>query len=146
VPELMIDATHFLWYNCKKKLRNFKPSLIPGVIWLIISTVLFCLPGSAFPKETWLEKIWFDKWVHIGIFLVMVFIWSWAFTKKEFQFSRLKMIFLFVTLIALLYGVGMEYIQEYLIPNRDFDLGDIAADAIGCVIGYILSGFRFIKK
>ena len=127
-------------------MRNLKPSFAPGIIWLIISTILFCLPGSALPKETWLEKIWFDKWVHIGIFLVMVIIWCWAFTKKEFHISRLRGIFNWLTLLAFLYGVGMEIVQDKLIPNRDFDTGDIVADATGCLVGYIISSMRFIKK
>jgi VanZ family protein len=127
-------------------LRNLKKSFTPGIIWLIISTILFCLPGSAFPKETWLEKIWFDKWVHIGIFLIMVFIWCWAFSNKKYPNSRLPVIFFWITLIALLYGVGMEFIQDTLIPNRNFDLGDIVADATGCLGGFLFSASRFIKK
>jgi len=127
-------------------LRNLKPSFTPGIIWLIISTILFCLPGSALPKETWLEKIWFDKWVHIGIFIVMIIVWCWAFTKKQNQNSRLRIIFICLALIGLLYGAGIEFIQDAWIPNRDFDTGDIVADGVGCLAGFIFCAGRFIKK
>jgi VanZ family protein len=39
----------------------------------------------------------------------------------------------------------MEFIQKYFIPNRSFDVGDIIADGIGCIIGGIVAG-RYIKK
>jgi len=40
----------------------------------------------------------------------------------------------------------MEFVQKYFIPNRSFDLGDIAADSIGCFIGFIYSSRKYIKK
>jgi len=40
----------------------------------------------------------------------------------------------------------MEFIQDKLIPKRDFDLGDIVADAIGSLAGFVFSAGRFIKK
>ena len=127
-------------------MRNLKPSFIPGIIWLIISTILFCLPGSALPKETWLEKIWFDKWVHIGIFFIMLIVWCWAFTSQKYRIGRPGFLFFWLALIGVIYGAGMEIIQYKWIPNRDFEIGDIVADAIGCVAGFIFSSGRFIKK
>ena len=32
----------------------------------------------------------------------------------------------------------MEYVQKYLIPNRDFDIYDIVADIIGAATGYFI--------
>jgi VanZ family protein len=32
----------------------------------------------------------------------------------------------------------MELIQKYFIPNRDYDIKDIAADVIGAIAGLIL--------
>lgn len=128
------------------KLRNFKPSFVPGIIWLIISTILFCLPASALPKETWLEKIWFDKWVHIGIFVVLVITWCWACMSKQYLPARLRLIFFCISLTALFYGAGMELVQHTLVPNREFDVGDIIADAVGCFAGFLYSTRRYIKK
>jgi len=130
--------------------------------WLIISTILLTLPGTSFPKEDWLDKIWFDKWVHLGLFLIMVVIWSrmlsgWAINKsKSSRDKKLhnplretrskKSIYFFIAFIFLLYGVVMEFIQHYLIPNRSFDAGDIIADAAGCGLGFVYSSRRYIKK
>jgi VanZ family protein len=127
-------------------LQKIKPSFIPAIIWLIISTILLTLPGSAFPSEDWLSKIQFDKWVHIGMFSIMVFLWCRATQKKNMDTKKLRIIFLLIALIWLAYGIVMEFIQDNLIPNRSFDVGDIAADAVGCAAGWWYSTRRYIKN
>lgn len=56
------------------------------------------------------------------------------------------MIFVFISLAAVAYGIGMEYVQKYFIPNRSFDKVDIIADAIGSAGGLIYCLLRYIKK
>src|SRR6478672_5501393 len=42
---------------------------IPGIAWFFILLVLLCLPGDDLPdSDWWLDKIYFDKWVHTGLF------------------------------------------------------------------------------
>jgi len=110
-----------------------------------VSVILFTLPASAFPTEDWLDKIWFDKWVHIGIFFILVILWCWALMNK-YPAGKLKTVFVIVALIALVYGIGIEMVQHYLIPNRSFDGGDIIADAAGCLAALFFSTRRYIKK
>lgn len=116
----------------------------PGIGWLIICTILLTLPGSAFPQEDWLDKIWFDKWVHIGLFAVIVVTWSWGVQKGALQ--NPSGLFIRITILSILYGTGMEFVQKYLVVNRSFDGGDIIADAVGAYIGYLYSRKTFIKK
>lgn len=126
--------------------KKIKPSFIPLICWFIISTILLTLPGSAFPQENWLGKIWFDKWVHIGMFAIMTFLACWAIIpkKKWVDLRKLRQSFLIIGLSCLCYGIIMEFVQKYFIPNRSFDGGDIIADAVGCTIGFIYSAKRFI--
>ena len=111
--------------------------------WLVITTVLLCIPGSALPKQNWFNKIWLDKWVHIGLFGIMVLLWCWAVSLR--QKKRLRY-FIQITFYVFLYGIVMEFIQKYFIPNRSFDLGDIGADLIGSVLGLAVSMRLYIKK
>jgi len=120
--------------------------MLLAVSWFIISAILLTLPGSAIPKEDWLGKIWIDKWVHIGMFSIMVFLWCKTVLKMDTENKKLKIIFFFIAEICLGYGIGMEFVQKYFIPNRSFDVGDIIADAIGCSIGLAYSMRRYIKK
>lgn len=119
---------------------------IPAIAWFIISVILLTLPGSAFPDENWLGDIYFDKWVHIGMFAMMVFLCCWAAYKTKINRQKLFRYFLFFAIAALLYGIVMEFVQKYCIPNRSFDVGDIIADGIGCLAGLLFSIRRFTKK
>jgi VanZ family protein len=127
-------------------LKKIKPSFVFPVLWLIISTILLTIPGKAFPKENWLEKIWFDKWVHIGMFTIMVFLWCWAMLRLKFENEKLRKVFIAIALLWLAYGIGMEFVQKYLVANRSFDIGDIIADGVGCAVGLIYSSRRYIPK
>jgi VanZ family protein len=87
-----------------------------------------------------------DKWIHIGLFLVLVFFWSWAFSGKQIGKGKQKTIFFKITLLSLIYGIIMEIVQRYFIPFRSFNYGDIAANGVGCFIGYIIAIRKYIKK
>jgi hypothetical protein len=127
-------------------LNKIKPSFSFPILWLIISTFLLTIPGTAFPKENWLNKIWFDKWVHFAMFAIMVFLWSWATIRLNFNTEKLKRVFVFLALVWLAYGIGMEFVQKYFVANRSFDAGDIVADGVGCLAGLLYSLKRYIKN
>jgi VanZ family protein len=112
----------------------------------MISFILLCLPGSNLPKVGWLENIHFDKIVHICMFGGLVGLWcwpSWVFGWKKQQAVR---IFLLIAILATVYGIIMEFVQERYIPNRSFDQGDIVADAIGSFTGYFVARWKMIRN
>jgi len=119
-------------------LKKLRPSILPGIVWFIITTVLLSLPGAAFPKGNWLDKTGFDKWVHIGLFALLVFLLCWGILRFTNDEKKLNRLFLFFSIDSLVYGVIMEFIQGNLIPNRSFDVGDIVADALGCLLGWFM--------
>lgn len=105
--------------------------------YLIFITFLFCLPGSALPKNSWLDKIWFDKWVHIGLFAILCFMacWVWSGAKNRVFVIRLL-------IAAAVYGLCIEFIQDQFIPNRSFDAGDWIADGVGAVLGIFIWRYK----
>ncbi|HEX7846794.1 MAG TPA: VanZ family protein [Chitinophagaceae bacterium] len=121
-------------------------SLAYAIFFLMLFTVLLTLPGSAFPKENWLDKIWFDKWVHIGMFTILVALWCWVMLDLFKQHPKLKNFFVLITVLFIGYGIAIEFIQLNFVKNRSFDTGDIIADIIGCLAGWIFSVSRYIKK
>ncbi len=125
---------------------SLKSSFLPAISWFIIVTVLLCLPGTEFPKISWLNKIFFDKWVHIGLFMTMVIFWCRAFTDKKTLNKSLKKTFIAIMIMSITYGIIMEIIQHYFIPFRSFEAGDILADSTGSLVGYLFSFRRYIKK
>ncbi|MEQ1675528.1 MAG: VanZ family protein [Chitinophagaceae bacterium] len=127
-------------------MKKFQPSFVPAITWFIISTVLLVMPGSDIPKENFFTKIHFDKWVHFIMFFIMVLLWCWALTGKQFNNINLRKSFFIVALIWLGYGIGMEFVQRYCTYNRSFDGGDIIADGVGCAAGLFYSWKRYIKN
>jgi VanZ family protein len=125
-----------------KSLRFF----LPAFCWLIISTILLTLPGTAFPQENWMDKIWMDKWIHVGMFAIMTTLISWAFFKKGIAAGAIKRHIIIAGLISFGYGVIMEFIQMLFVAHRSFDALDIVADATGSLIGIWYSMRRYIKK
>jgi glycopeptide antibiotics resistance protein len=114
-------------------------SFWPAVISLVGATVLFCLPGEEFPKKSWFEIIYLDKWVHIGLLTVLVLLWSLPLLHKVKGQSRLRKALIWTALAFVIYGVIIEVLQGHVIPNRTFDIDDMIADAIGCGLGFFLA-------
>jgi VanZ family protein len=104
-------------------------SLLAAIFWLIFISILFFLPGSALPKTNWLGTIHFDKWVHVAFFAILAWFWAMAMRIKTGKHLVLMII------IAGLYGLLVEVIQDQFIANRSFDGGDLAADVAGTCLG-----------
>jgi len=114
--------------------------------WFILCTILLTLPGTSLPSENWMGDIGLDKWIHIFLFAVMAFLACWAIYTINKNKDRNKRHFIIAGLLCIAYGVVMEFVQKYYVPNRSFDLGDIIADAIGGIIGTVYSIRRYTKK
>jgi VanZ family protein len=128
-------------------LNNQYRFLLPPIGWLILCTILFTLPASAFPSEKWYTKIpLFDKWVHIGLISILSFLFCWGIYKRKENVEKNRRNFILTGIICLAYGIMIEFIQRNFIPNRSFDMGDIIADGVGALLGVLYSIKRYIKK
>jgi len=125
-------------------LKPLRAWLLFPVAWLLIVTTLLCIPGSSLPKINWEDKILLDKWVHFFLFLILVMLWCAYFIREST--IKGKEMFLKITILSMIYGIGMEVVQHYFIPLRSFAYGDIVADGLGSVSGYFISVKRFVKK
>jgi VanZ family protein len=127
-----------LLYIIAKKLNRKPLPFLIAVGYFLVATYLLTLPGSQFPKITWMDKIpLFDKWVHIGLFSILTFLWC--------RVVKTEKAFLSVAIISLLYGIVIEFIQHYFIPYRGFEGWDILADAVGCAIGFLAAKKWLLK-
>lgn len=103
-----------------------------AVGWLLFITLLFFLPGSAFPRENFLTKIYLDKWIHAGLFGALLFMWRSSFNYSSRYYT------IMLLLAAFIYGIAVEIVQKNWVPNRDFDLYDVAADMTGALLGLLI--------
>lgn len=121
-------------------------SFWPAIFWSAIIIILLSIPGSDLPEETsFLSIPYFDKWVHLGIFALFVVLWCWYVNARR-PATRRTGSFICITIIAILLGYIMELVQKYFVPNRDYDLWDVVADAVGALAGLLISLKIFAKK
>jgi VanZ family protein len=125
-------------------LKNVRIKFTIAFAWLATITFLLCLPGSEFPKQGWLEKIWIDKWVHAALFLALVMLWCRAYAGKNKTGDK-KKIFLWIAITGLVYGTIMEIVQHFYVPFRSFEAGDIIFDGAGSAAGYFISVKKYLK-
>jgi len=109
---------------------------IPVVIWFIIANILFFMPGPDLPTSSFLEEIYFDKWVHIGLFAGLTFLTAYPFIRAQ---RSTKKLLIKICILFIAYGVSVEFIQKYFASERSFDITDMIADAVGCCLGYLAS-------
>ncbi len=111
---------------------------IPAILWFLLVLVLICLPGQEFSEidnwSAWLKKIYFDKWVHAGLFAVMMVLFALPFHSSSLALNKKKSFYLLIALLTCIWGLLTECIQLY-VPFRSFDWIDWAADSFGALIG-----------
>jgi VanZ family protein len=122
---------------------------IPGIAWFFVLMVLICLPGSDIPTvDTWLNTIYFDKWVHTGLFGMLGFLFMLpVFSKKlSIPYDEQLRCCIRVTMAVIVWGITTEFIQLYFISGRNFDLLDWAADSFGALLAFAFVKWRFLKR
>ena len=127
-------------------LKKYFGALYLPVIWTFIIGILMCLPGKMLPNESGFAIPEFDKFVHMSLFGGFVFLWALYISKRITAPEKLVRWFFVIFVLANLYGIGMEYLQKYYIPMRDFDLADIIADMAGAGLAYGCSHLFLLPK
>ncbi len=110
-----------------------------GITWFIITTILLCLPGNQVPTFSFLKFFHnFDKLVHVIIFFLLSILFILPSINSNYKYFK-------ISILSSAYGILMEFVQKYYIPNRAFDILDIAADMVGSFLAYLLV-VHFIQK
>jgi VanZ family protein len=122
----------------RARIQKLFSNRLTAQAWTVFIFILMAIPGKMLPNETKTLIPNLDKLVHATLFGGFVFLWSCYYAAKKDKNLNLNKRFIALLIIACLYGVATELMQKYFIPNRDYDIFDITADAIGAVIGYII--------
>lgn len=94
---------------------------------------MLLLPGPDVPDVGFFDFPYADKLVHAGVFGTMTFLFSYPFIATH---NASKKLLIYIAIACAIYGVLIEYAQKYLAFERDFEYGDMLADAIGCILSY----------
>jgi glycopeptide antibiotics resistance protein len=115
---------------------------VATVAWALVILVLCAIPGRDLPNISWLALLAFDKWVHAGIFFVLVLLFLRANVlelKSQIVVARMGLAAMIV------YGGLLEVMQGALFEERTADVYDFIANSFGAVLGFVLFS-RLIKK
>jgi len=77
------------------------------------------------------------------MFSILVILFSLPLKKIRPAGSR---VFLVILLAAWGYGIAMEFVQKYYIPLRSFDIADIIADGVGCLLGFYFTRYLLHRE
>lgn len=119
-------------------MKNFYRSTIVAIIILVLSVLDF----SDIDKEK-VELIpHLDKIVHFCMYAGLNFILLLDFRKQ----GKLNRFLILSTIIACLYGFGMEIIQLTLTNYRGFELLDFMTNCLGAISSVFVFRFLILKK
>ncbi len=101
-------------------------------LWLT-AVSLTPLEGIELPSFSYADKI-----VHFFLYFFLSVFWLLAY--PQLWYKRFRFI-----ILVILWGIAIEFLQEYFIPTRSGDVFDALANTIGGLGGLILF-HNFIKK
>jgi len=116
---------------------------LPPGIWGIIILILSLIPGG--PGNMNMFGIpYFDKIGHFGMYAVWTFLFFRALSSGVRM--TLRKAFWMTLITGIVAGVALEYGQYFMAQGRSFELADMAANALGALIGSELGYFYFLRK
>ena len=119
---------------------------IPGIAWFFLVLALICLPGAELPTVSdWFNIIYFDKWVHVGLFAVLAFLFMLPILRSALPANEKLAYVIKIAIATILWGLTTELIQKFFVPGRSFDLFDWSSDSFGALLALLFAKIRFLK-
>lgn len=115
-----------------------------GLLWALLIMALCGIPGSDLPHSDFLELLQFDKFVHAGLFFVLVIFFIRGFSKQTSSLLLHRNPASTAFFICVAYGGLLEILQGAIFRERSPDIYDFIANSFGCVLGLLL--YRWIEK
>lgn len=117
---------------------------VPALLWWLLSLYLFLLPGSQFKTLGWMNRFHVDKLVHFVLFAGLVYLLYRPVLKRRVAGYKASTL-LIIPVLAVVYGIAIEFIQKEFVPFRSFDGGDVLFDALGALLPAVLL-YKRMKK
>ncbi len=115
-----------------------------SLLWALIILILCGIPGRDIPHISFLEILSFDKFVHAGIFFVLILLTIREFLVQSNFIKLQRSAKLIAFIVCVIYGGLLEIMQATLFEERSADLFDFAANSLGCIIGILM--YNWVEK
>lgn len=114
-----------------------------GIFWGLTILILSGLPGSDFPDLSFWHKVTFDKFAHMLFYAVLVVLLAIGEVKhRRFSSNRSRSLKIGFVL-GVIYGIFIEILQAWVFTARSFDVADMMANTLGCLIGVLFFKINF---
>ena len=111
------------------------------IFWMLLILTLSIIPLQQLPKIEF-DLIGVDKLVHAFFYFVLTYLWHRVWSNSNPSLSA-KQKTIFSLLIALLYGLGIEIVQEYGVRNRHFEWDDVVANCTGSLFANFVLAYKY---
>ncbi len=118
-----------------KKVLRRKHLLLIALVFTIIATCAFLMPGSSIPSIKIDTFIGIDKIVHAGIHFVLVLCWLVYYATHTVKVKVSNVVFIVVSCV--IYGIVIELLQG-MTDTRSSELADIYANMTGTALGTLV--------
>lgn len=110
--------------------------------WTIIVGFLYLLPGEDLPVVSIWDVLSADKIAHVGVFALLT-LFTTTGLRRQIRFVYMRERARFVAFTGgVLYGTVLEFAQSEFTTGRFLEVGDLVANALGCILGIVI--FRLI--
>lgn len=109
---------------------------IPALLWAALIFVLCSIPGKDIPTAGWMDLISLDKWVHFGVFAVLMGLLLHALRKQYNAYPRRFDERWYWLIAVVAYGALTEGYQHWMLEDRYADVYDFVANTLGALAGW----------
>lgn len=121
--------------------KHFVRYQSPAIVWALVIFILSSLPDIPGPR---LNVRFEDKLDHVIAYAILGFLVCRALWYQS-RFPRWRQAYARAALVlGILYGISDEFHQAF-IPGRFSDPWDVAADAVGILLGVLIFKFFLAK-
>ena len=116
-----------------KLLLAHKNKLVFAAVFYTLVLTYLCLETIITPLKTISQS---DKLMHALAYFV--FTTSWFVALYGYFKTNLKKIYVSVFILSLVYGIFIEFLQDYCTLNRQGDFKDVLANILGTFIALLI--------
>ncbi|MBL7927134.1 MAG: VanZ family protein [Bacteroidia bacterium] len=110
--------------------------MYPALIWALLIGGLCAIPGQDLPTADWLSLLKADKWIHVALFAILVFLTLKGINQPDNELFFQKYAVVGTLTLCIAYGGTLELMQETFFENRTADVYDFIANSVGCFLGW----------
>jgi VanZ family protein len=101
---------------------------VPILIYLLIIFIQSSYPSIKTPRGSHLDKL-----LHLAAYAILGFLFARAYGASRWR-GKTALIMILGVVSAASYGI-LDEVHQYFVPFRQADLLDVAADALGSLLG-----------